>query len=397
MKIALVYDAVYPWVKGGGEKHLWELAVGLRRRGHEVHCFGMQYWPGPKSFERDGVWLHGVCRARPLYDADGKRSTLPALLFAWGLFVTLMRKPAGRLDVIDSIVFPFFSIFAIALWRFLSGDRTPWLLTWLEIWGRGYWRRYLGSKPLATFASLIERACARFWDRHLCISRHQATRLHDLLGVPAPRIEVIPRGLDLTALPAAADRAPARLLYLGRLLDYKNVAVVIRALSGIRAVHPDVSLRIVGSGPEEERLRRLTEELQLDGIVEFVAPKLEAADALMEIAEAGVLVQPSTREGMGAVVLEAQAIGTPVVATQHPESAVSELVEGGRGVLVERWDDPVAWSDAIIALLGDAALRDGIVMAARESAREYDSSSAIVPRVEQLYERLCSARAERGK
>ena len=49
MKIAFVYDAIYPYVKGGVEKRVWELAVRLSRRGHEVHLFGMKFWDGEDS------------------------------------------------------------------------------------------------------------------------------------------------------------------------------------------------------------------------------------------------------------------------------------------------------------------------------------------------------------
>ena len=46
MKIAFVYDVIYPYVKGGVEKRVWELAVRLSRSGHEVHLFGMKFWEG---------------------------------------------------------------------------------------------------------------------------------------------------------------------------------------------------------------------------------------------------------------------------------------------------------------------------------------------------------------
>ncbi|MFA7073527.1 MAG: hypothetical protein WC138_13610, partial [Methanoculleus sp.] len=47
LKIAYVYDAVYPWVKGGVEKRIHEVSVRLAERGHEVHVYGMRCWDGP--------------------------------------------------------------------------------------------------------------------------------------------------------------------------------------------------------------------------------------------------------------------------------------------------------------------------------------------------------------
>ncbi len=388
MKIGLVYDAVYPWVKGGGEKHLFELAVALQQRGHEVHCFGMRYWDGGHSMERNGVWLHGVCRARVLYDANGKRRTLPALIFAAGLFWTLLRRRAGKLDIIDSIVFPYFSIFAIALGQLLAGRRTAWLITWLEVWGADYWRRYISPKPLAFIATFIERACAEFGDHHLCISQHQAARLHDLLGVPNERIEVIPRGLHLRDLPTAVPER-SRLLYIGRLLDYKNVEVVIRALPLVLERLPATRFRIVGSGPQLPALRALADELEVASAVDFVPPKSEANEALQEIATAAILVQPSTREGQSLVVLEAQALRRPVIAAFHHESAVSDFIaHGSNGILIANWDQPAAWAEAIIRVLSDSEVAAQLGIAGNESAQRFDWQSSIVPQVEALYEKL---------
>ncbi|MDD3551836.1 MAG: glycosyltransferase, partial [Methanothrix sp.] len=73
MEIAYVYDAVYPWVKGGAEKRIYELSRRLAARGHVVHCYGMKWWQGEDEIEREGVRFHGICEPRPLY-VNGKRS-----------------------------------------------------------------------------------------------------------------------------------------------------------------------------------------------------------------------------------------------------------------------------------------------------------------------------------
>ena len=74
MKIAFVYDAIYPWMKGGGEKRVYELAHRLVLRGHDVHWYGIGWWwpeKGQKDIELDGIHLHGVCKPVKLY-VDGK-------------------------------------------------------------------------------------------------------------------------------------------------------------------------------------------------------------------------------------------------------------------------------------------------------------------------------------
>ena len=63
MKIAFIYDAVYPWVKGGAEKRVYELATRLAKRGHDVHWYSIGWWwteNNRTDIKMDGIQLHGV-------------------------------------------------------------------------------------------------------------------------------------------------------------------------------------------------------------------------------------------------------------------------------------------------------------------------------------------------
>ena len=89
MKIAFLYDAVYPYEKGGAQKRIWELARRLADN-HDVHLYGMHYWDGPPVIERENVTLHGVCEPQELY-VEGRRSIPQAIYFAVTLLPTLLR------------------------------------------------------------------------------------------------------------------------------------------------------------------------------------------------------------------------------------------------------------------------------------------------------------------
>ena len=110
MRIACVYDAVYPYILGGGEKRVWEIARRLVARGHEVHLFGMHLWEGEQTVTREGVVLHGVCRPSSFY-RDGRRRILPAFIFGIMVFFALARE---RFDVVDCQQFPYTSVFGSA-------------------------------------------------------------------------------------------------------------------------------------------------------------------------------------------------------------------------------------------------------------------------------------------
>ena len=104
MKIAMVYDAIYPWVKGGGEKRIYELSKRLVAQGHEVHLFGLNWWRGPEIIEKNDIILHGVCDKMELY-VNGRRSISEAIIFSIKLLPALARE---RYDIIDVTAFPYF-------------------------------------------------------------------------------------------------------------------------------------------------------------------------------------------------------------------------------------------------------------------------------------------------
>ena len=108
MKIAYVYDAVFPWVKGGAEKRVLEISKRLVKRGHGVHIFSMKYWNDGDVFVKDGVYLHGICEPRELY-VEGRRSIAEAIYFARKLLFPLMKED---FDVIDSQAFTYFPCFS---------------------------------------------------------------------------------------------------------------------------------------------------------------------------------------------------------------------------------------------------------------------------------------------
>jgi glycosyltransferase involved in cell wall biosynthesis len=158
-------------------------------------------------------------------------------------------------------------------------------------------------------------------------------------GAPADRVELCPPGVDLERFRVEAA-APAngrhRILSVGRLVWEKGHQDVLRALAALRegmAGPPrrDVELLVVGSGPEEARLKRYASELGLDGVVEL-RPGVRYADMPRLYASASALVLASLptkgwEEQFGMVLVEAMAAGTSVVTTTS--GAIPEVVGDG--------------------------------------------------------------------
>jgi glycosyltransferase involved in cell wall biosynthesis len=155
MKIAFIYDAVYPWIKGGAEKRVYEIARRLSRRGHEVHWYSIGWWLKEKQDKRmklDGIHMHGICPPQELY-VNGRRSIKEALYFGIKLISPLMKE---NFDVVDCQEFPYFSCFTCKLHSSIGKSKL--VITWYEVWDQ-YWFEYLGR--MGYLGMITERLTAK--------------------------------------------------------------------------------------------------------------------------------------------------------------------------------------------------------------------------------------------
>jgi glycosyltransferase involved in cell wall biosynthesis len=327
VRVAIVYDAVYPYVKGGAERRYFELASRLARSGHEVHWYGMKWWAGPRVRRQDGITYHGVCRARPLYTKSGRRSILQALVFGVASFALVAR----RFDVVDCCGFPFFSTFAVKLATIVRGGRL--ISTWHEVWGLEYWRAYLG--PLGPVGAFVEMLAARVPAAVLAVSDETCERVRPLVGT-ATRIRVLPNGVDVRRIDRMrASPEKSDLVYVGRLVDFKNVELLLEAMVVLVGRLPALTCTVVGDGPHRAQLEQVARDSGVADRVTFTGVLDDADEVYARMKSAAVLVLPSRREGFGIVVLEANASGAAVVVVDFIHNAARELVRGSNGRICE--------------------------------------------------------------
>ena len=237
-----------------------------------------------------------------------------------------------------------------------------------------------GDEPEAPLRLAVERQIASEADRVAVLTCGEARLLHQRMGVPGSRLTVVPAGVDLDVFhsgagPGSSVRWPQRegpaLLFVGRLQRLKGPDVAIRILKEVRRTHPSAGLLIVGgpSGDGNGRtdvaaLRRLADQVGAGDAVRIVpARPQEELAALYERAD--VLLVPSRSETFGLVALEAQAMGTPVVAADV--GGLRAVVEGG-GTLVAG-HDPADHAAAVRRYLDDPGVRRRAGAAGRETAR----------------------------
>lgn len=367
MKIAYVYDAVYPWVKGGAEKRIYEISRRLAARGHEVHCYGMKWWPGQDDIQVEGVHLHGICPPMPLY-RNGKRSIAQAAYFA-GKLLSLRTD----CDVLDCQNFPYLSCFSCKLISRLRGYKL--FITWHEVWGK-YWREYMGEAGRAGQA--VEWAAARLTDRNIVVSKRTQ---RELLSLGAKGAWLVPAGIDWRTISRIVPSSEqSDLIYAGRLIHHKNIDLMIRAVKMIKSEIPDVKVLIIGDGPDAYSLKALARELDLDKNIHFLGFLEDYNYALSLMKSSRIFVSPSTREGFGMAALEANACGIPVVTVNHDMNSVMDLIGKDNGLICRPEEEEL--SRAICALLqGRTISRERCI----EAAREYDWD-AVCDKAEKVYD-----------
>lgn len=323
MNIAYVSNVVYPFVTGGAEKRIYEIGTRLVDRGHDVTVYGRHFWDGPRERMFDGLQLSAIAEQRDLY-TDGRRSIREAMDFAARLWRPLGNHIAEH-DVLVASVFPYFPVFpaAVRTWQ----TDVPLVTTWHECW-RDYWWEYLG--PLGIGGIAIERAVAKLSQHPIAVSSVTADQLAEI-GPDRDQIAVVPNGIDYDRIRDADPVADGfDLLFVGRVIEAKNLDELLRALATIDA---EVSLGIVGDGPIREELEELAADLGVRSQVTFLGFLEEYDDVLAQMRAADVFVTPSTREGFGIALLEAMAAGCTVVAVEGPRTAAAEVL-GDAGILV---------------------------------------------------------------
>jgi glycosyltransferase involved in cell wall biosynthesis len=207
-------------------------------------------------------------------------------------------------------------------------------------------------------------------------------------GLPPSRVTTIHYGLDeLPASPSELTPEEAGVLdhqtlvlAIGRLIEQKDHATLLRAFARVHADYPETRLAILGWGPLESQTRALAQELRIEGAVTLPG-RVEPRDWL---ARADVFAHSSAWEGFGLVLLEAMLAGLPVAATAV--SAVPEIVTDETGILVPPGNSDLL-GDALKRLVGDATLRERLGSAGRARALADFSVARMGERTLDVYER----------
>ncbi|GAA4028242.1 D-inositol-3-phosphate glycosyltransferase [Arthrobacter methylotrophus] len=364
---------------GGMNVYVRELAMALAELGVEVEIFTRSTSAEQPAVEHPGP---GVCVHNVLAGPARKlpKEELPGLLHAMVAEIERIRQrqPHGRYDAIHSHywVSGVAGLELSALWD------VPLVHTMHTMAKVKNLVLESGERPEPRLREDGEQRIVDGAARLVANTPAEAQELVSHYDADFDRIDVAPPGVNLAVFtPAFRARSRAELgvrpdsfhlLFAGRIQRLKGPQVFIEAAGVLRRRRPDIDLEltILGalSGSKDFDLQSFITAAGLDDVLTHRAP-VKAPKLAGWFRSADVVVMPSFSESFGLVALEAQACGTPVVATNV--GGLSRAVADGRtGILVDG-HNPSRWADAIEALYDDSRTREDMGRAAAVHAEAF--------------------------
>jgi len=217
---------------------------------------------------------------------------------------------------------------------------------------------------LSWFWEQVRRLCYRRAD---LLTANTAAAVDYFRGVlPEERRACIANAVSVPVQSDTATREPW-LLIVARLVPQKGHRHLFEAFARLHQRFPEWRLRVVGDGPEGQRLRDLADHLGIAGAVEWPGAVRNPHE---DYARSSIFVLPSEYEGLPNALLEAAAHGLPTVVSDA-SPGLRELVDDGRSGFVVRVEKCDAFAEALQRLMADADLRRRFGARAREIANRY--------------------------
>jgi glycosyltransferase involved in cell wall biosynthesis len=352
---------------GGAEVHLHEVFSRIARMGHDVTLYCSSF-PGAPHEET----LHGIRVIR-----EGGRYLFN---FRFPFFyLTRLREAAFDIIVDDMNKIPFFTPLYV---------NVPVYGITHHLFGKSIFLE--ANAILASYVFSMERMAVWLYKRRRIpfIVGSPSTR-EELLAehFPVHDVSLINYGVDHTThKQTGVPKSPTPLIgYFGRLKKYKSVDHLLSALPLVLKQVPALKLLVVGEGDDRLRLEARAKELGIPHAIEFTGfvseeKKIELLQRMW------FKVTTSSKEGWGLTVIEANACGTPVLASDVP--GLRDAVKNNETGLLYRFGDIEDLAAKILLLLEDKTFRDRLTANALRWSKNFDWEVAAGQTVALLEKRI---------
>lgn len=365
MNIGLLIGGIPPDRNGGAEQQILQLADQLGRRGHTVTLFARTYARRPRLENRDTYLLV----RRPTLAMP--RLRLPADVV---LATRDLARHRDRVDVLlayQTVANGLIGVLARQLLHFPVA---------VSIRGNREYREF-GVFPAYVYRRASAIVVQSSLVRQDLLGHLRSTGQSRLAGTISGKITVCPNGVHL---PGVAPVLGQGVVFVGRLVPDKGVSDLIRAVARL----PNARLTVIGEGPQRQALQRLAATL---GRPVHFTGWIHPHEVQRHLRAASVLALPSYRgDGLPNAVLEAMALGRPVVASAI--AGIPDIVQHGRTGMLVKPGDVNELSRSLGMLLRDKNLAQRFGRNARAVAESY-SWDRVIPVVEGVLRSLISSQA----
>jgi len=379
-----IIQVAYKSTISGGEKVLFDLATSLKERGHKVSAVCPDPGQLPDELRKAGI-ESTIISFHKTYDLRATRQLARLIkrekievLHSHSMLTNIISRVAGKLANVPVSV------------------STEHLTMDLARGGRG---KGLRDRLMAKYYRLLDNFTSRYNQQVIAVSH--AVR-DDLIeqGIPTERITVIQNGINIPDIdPAAGDRIREELGIkagetvvgaVGRLSPQKDYPTLLRAFKEVKKSCPEAVLLIAGDGYLRENLEKLTDDLGIRERVKFLGYR---SDVLEVVSSFDIYALSSLWEGLPLAVLEAMAMGKPVVATSVPGTKEA-LNEEETGFLVPL-KEYQSLSQRLIDLIQNPEKARLMGEAGRRRWNDCFSLTRVIDEHEELYKTLKTYKKER--
>jgi len=259
--------------------------------------------------------------------------------------------------------------------------------------GKDYWKKWGEQNKVSKINSIL----APFFEKLLLKLKHDgihtvsnATK-DDLLKFGAKKkIYVIFNSIEEITLDEPTKTVQYQFVFVGRLVFYKNLEVVIKAIKIAKKSEPKIKLIIAGDGPHRKYLENFTKELGIESNVSFEG-FVDIKEKEKLIATSNAMVFPSLCEGFGLVILEAFSHKKPVLASNIPPMS-DILSDGKNGFLLNPYDEN-EWSKILIRLIRNPETSKNLGISGNKALQEKFQASNMYEKIIEMYAELIKKRS----
>ncbi len=384
MRILYFTQLFYPVLFGGGEYIFYQWAKDLSKKGHQVFVITQRLENTSPHETVNGIEIFRVGSPVKLSGTlpIGITSNLSFLISSFFKGIDIVKK--NKIDLIHSNTY--IPVFAAHLCSKLTNR--PHIVTMHDVYYSAkdnFWKSWSKQEKISPVSGIlgpiIEKLIAKLSVTFHTVSEQSKQDMQSSLGIKK-KIMVIPNGIDLDEYDIQNKNTENQVIFIGRLVFYKNVEMLLGAFAKVIQKIPNSKLIIIGDGPLKIFLEKKAESLKIKNNIKFTGniPDSEKIDLL---SKSRFLLNPSLVEGFGIVVLEAFACRKPVLVSDT--KPLSDLVANSVDGFIVSSHDVDAWAEKIIQLLSNPKLCDTMGEKGRIKASDY-SISKLSGKMLELYQ-----------